>query len=205
VVRAWKMKRSCGSGFFEAEEGYNENESQLETAANPSGASPMKATDAGFELQGNFAGFFRDVFGRRRMALRVAGDEIYLKVPKALRRELDGALVRGQEIVVMGRDSSEDGRGARVVTQVRIAGNAACISCPIRVCAKKNCWRNGGKELWKALQAEIAAGGLAETVKLKAVDCLDHCKKGPNAECGGHDFHHCTPGQAREILAQFTE
>jgi hypothetical protein len=106
-----------------------------------------EGVSTGFEVQGRFAGFFRDIFGKRRMALRVAGEEIYLKVPKALRKELEPILVPGEEVVVLGRDAF-DGRDARVVSELRFRDRPGCIACPIRVCTKKSCWRNGGKELW---------------------------------------------------------
>ncbi len=160
-----------------------------------------------FELQGRFAGFFRDVFGRRRLVLRVAGEERYLKVPKALRKELDGTLRTGQELIVSGSDApaEADAPGEPVVSQVRVAGQAACVTCPIRICTKKNCWRNGGRELWTTLEKKIEAAGLSDSVRLKAVGCMDHCKRGPNAEFGGRDFHHCSTRSADQILESFAE
>lgn len=157
-----------------------------------------------FDLHGTFGGIFRDIFGKRRMALRVEGEELYLKVPKALRRQLEGKLIAGQEISVRGEQEAW-GRGVRVVAQVRSAGREVCVSCPIRVCTKKNCWRSGGKELWAALEREIATAGLTDAVKLEGVDCLDHCKRGPNAECAGHNYHHCTPNSLAAILTPFVE
>lgn len=158
-----------------------------------------------FELHGQFAGFFRDFFGRRRMVLKVAGEELYLKVPKPLRQELDGRLRTGQSVVVTGNEEADSkcglGRDRRVVTTVQVEGEVACVTCPIRVCAKKNCWRDGGKELYRELERQIDEAGLGDRVKLKAVDCLDHCKRGPNAEVAGHDFHRCTVGDAERILA----
>lgn len=156
-----------------------------------------------FELQGRFAGFFRDVFGKRRMVLRVDGEEVYLKLPKALRKELDGALRAGQELIVSGADA--DAPGGLLVSQVRVAGQSACVTCPIRICTKKNCWRNGGRELWSALEKKIEEAGLSDSVRLKAVGCLDHCKRGPNAEFAGRDFHHCSPRTTDEILESFAE
>jgi len=156
-----------------------------------------------FEIQGRFAGFVRDLFGKRRMTLRRAEGDIYLKIPKALRKGLEGRLVIGQEVTVCGEEPV-DGR-KRVVSKVRIAGSDCCVGCPIRVCTKKNCWRNGGKELWETLERKIAEGGLEGTIQLEGVDCLDHCKHGPNAECGGREYHHCRPHDADEILREGVE
>jgi len=160
-------------------------------------------TSVSFEIQGRFAGFFRDFFGKRRMVLRVGNEEIYLKVPKVLRKELDGVLSSNQEVVAIGREGAE-GPKSRVVVQVRTIGNERCIACPILVCTKKNCWRNGGKELWAALEQKIAEAGLSETVKLQGVDCLDRCKHAPNVDCGGREYERCSTADAAEILADFT-
>ena len=157
-----------------------------------------------FEVRGLFAGFFRDFLGKRRMVLRVGEEEVYLRVPKALKKQFADTLMPGQEIVARGHESL-DSREKRMVSQIGLPGQAGCLSCPIRVCAKKNCWRNGGKELWKTLEERIRSAGLEDSVKLKAVDCLDYCKQGPNVEYGGQTFHHCRPRDADEIMAQFTD
>ncbi|HEX2747265.1 MAG TPA: (2Fe-2S) ferredoxin domain-containing protein, partial [Verrucomicrobiales bacterium] len=157
-----------------------------------------------FEVRGRFAGFFRDIFGKRRMVLRVEGDELFLKVPRALRHELEGRLQPGQEVVVSGCTEEHPRGERRVVTLVRTAGETGCVTCPIQVCAKKNCWRNGGKELYRELERQIGDAGLGDMVRLKAVDCLDDCKHGPNAEFAGSEFHRCTLHDAERILRQIT-
>jgi hypothetical protein len=121
---------------------------------------------------------------------------------------LEGKLRPGQRVIVRGTESteSEGGRDRRVVFQVSRAGEGqAAVVCPIRVCAKKNCWRSGGKELWRELERRIADAGLEDTVKLKAVNCLDRCKHGPNVDIPGCEFTRCSPRGAEEILARFTQ
>jgi len=157
-----------------------------------------------FEVRGLFSGFFRDFFGKRRLVLRVGDEEVYLRVPKALKKQFAGVLEPGQEIVARGHEP-HGSDGKRLVSQIGIPGQPGCLSCPIRVCAKKDCWRNGGKELFKALEARLEAAGLEGSVKLKAVDCLDHCKRGPNMEYAGETYHHCTPRDVDEIMAQFSD
>lgn len=156
-----------------------------------------------FTVQGVFAGFFRDIFGKRRMVLREGGHEVFLKIPKALRREQAAVLAPGQEVTVTGHCDQADGR--RVVTGVQPAGSAAAITSPILVCSKKNCWRNGGRAVWDALEHGIAAGGMANSVRLRAVDCLGHCKQGPNLEWGGETIHRCQTRDVSRILAAITE
>jgi hypothetical protein len=156
-----------------------------------------------FELRGQFCGFVRTLLGRRRMVLRVDKEEHFLKVEKALRHRLKSALPPGSEILVLGHERAGDKK--RVVDEVKLMtadGPVAGAVCPIRVCNKKNCWRNGGKELWHALEETLARQGLTEAIGLEGVHCLDHCKRGPNAEWQGRDFHHCTPRDAERIVGK---
>lgn len=163
-------------------------------------SSPSSTT---FELRGLFCGFIRTLLGKRRMVLRVAQEEHFLKVEKELRNRLKTALFPGSEIVVSGHERPGDQK--RVVSEVKLMtadGAVACTQCPIRVCTKKTCWRNGGKELWQALEETLTRNGLTGVVPLEGVHCLDHCKHGPNAEWQGHDFHHCSPKDAEQIVGK---
>jgi NADH:ubiquinone oxidoreductase subunit E len=138
------------------------------------------------------------------MVLRVPGEEILLKVQRELRAELSGRIPRGAVVEVAGVVRTElfTGETKRVVTQVRpLVPVAATQTCTIRICAKKNCWKQGGRELWRAFETEIAGQGLGEAVRLKAVGCLDQCKHAPNIECHGHFYRHCSPAQAPAFLA----
>ena len=157
-----------------------------------------------FQIEGEFRGFFRNISGKRRMAVRADAAELYLKVPKRLRETLRSALAPGQRIFIGGtlKFDRKTGKERRIVSHVRLA-DGALLACPIRVCARKNCWRNGGKELYQALRDGIDEAGLADDVRLKRVDCLDHCKRGPNAACAGRNFHHCQPVDAAKILQPF--
>lgn len=151
------------------------------------------------ELRGTFCGFFRDIFGKRRMALHVGKEELYLKVPKLLRDQLLGKLAAGDELIAVG---VEEG-GRFTVSSVRSAsGVAICAACPIRVCVKKNCWRSGGRELWATLERRLAEVGLSGVVALKEVNCLDHCKHAPNAEWQGRAYRKCGPTDAAAIVAR---
>ncbi len=154
-----------------------------------------------FELRGAYCGFIRTLLGKKRMVLRIGQEEHFLKVEKELRHRLKGTLTPGTEILVLGHERPGDQK--RVVEEVKrltADGPVACAVCPIRVCTKKNCWRNGGKELWQALEESLAQHGLTDAVPLEGVDCLDHCKRGPNAEWQGHDFHYCRPRDAERIV-----
>lgn len=156
-----------------------------------------------FELRGEYCGFIRTMLGKKRMVLRIGSEEHFLKVEKALRHRLKNALTPGTEVLVSGHERAGDRK--RVVSNVHVftaEGPVACATCPIRVCTKNKCWHAGGKELWQALEDTIARRGLMEEVQLEGVHCLDHCKRGPNAEWQGHDFHHCTPRDAERIVGR---
>lgn len=167
-------------------------------------------TSPTFELEGIFSGFVRTLQGKRRMRLQVEGAELLLKVPKALREQLFQTLAPGQLVIVNGVE--ERGRFSdkmkRVVTGVR--GPAAdgqgtsCLTSSIRICTKKNCWRAGGKELWEALEHELKTNDLTSSLRLKGVDCLDNCKRGPNALWGRHFYQRVSSNEASEIVRKIT-
>jgi hypothetical protein len=159
-----------------------------------------------FEMRGEFRGFFRDLLGKRRMVLRVAGEELYLKVPKELRQVIERRIMAGDEVVVHGTEESGDRRAKRLVSQVWLAAEpGVCAICPIEVCTKKNCWRQGGKELWSELEHRLAKAGLQGLVELQGVDCLDRCKHAPNADWNDHEFEDCGPRDVEAIVAKVQE
>ncbi len=162
------------------------------------------STPTDFHLQGEFAGFVRTPAGKKRMVLRMHGEDVLLKVQRELRQELSGRLARGTIVEAAGVVRTElfTGETKRVVTLVRPVGSGAgATTCTIKICAKKNCWKQGGRELWRAFETEIAAQGYEEVVRLKAVGCLDECKHAPNMECHGHVYRRCSPAQAPAFLA----
>lgn len=157
---------------------------------------------APFELLGEFAGFIRTIQGKRRMLLRTSAGDVQLKLPRSLRHQLDGRMSLGTAILVCGLDPGDAlDRTPRVVLRVRVsdaAANDPCFTCPIEVCAKKNCWKQGGRELWRALERELA--GIDDAPALEAVHCLDRCKHAPNFDCGGLEFERCTIEHARQFV-----
>ncbi|HEY0257321.1 MAG TPA: (2Fe-2S) ferredoxin domain-containing protein [Candidatus Methylacidiphilales bacterium] len=158
-----------------------------------------------FRIEGEFRGFFRDVFDRHGLVLQIEDEEIFLKVPKALRKTLKGRLAEGARVVATGFAEFHAGKSLerRVVSQIRLANGSECMSCPIRVCVKKHCWRQGGKEIWRSLEQRIATANLDDTVKLEEVDCFGECKHGPNLEFAGHSYRNCTVREAEKILEPF--
>ena len=159
-----------------------------------------------FVLTGGFGGFVFTPEGKRRLRLRMGDYECLFKVPRLLRRSLIGKLRPGEPIRVAGVEDRdpETGEWRRVATRIAAEGNVAVpvATCPVRVCAKKNCWRQGGRELWDALTRERAnlGSGEAAAVELRRVGCLDRCSGAPNVDCGRLELTRCSPADAPVIL-----
>lgn len=185
----------------------------------PSG--PGTTTTVAFELTGEFRGFVRDAHSKRRLVLHRDGEDLLLKVPKKIRRRLAAEIQTGQEIRACGVEEKDKLTGAnvrRIATRVSparesdaarssqspaaAAATAAAPLAPIRVCAKRHCWQNGGRELWDALENALAAHGLTGAIRLKAVKCLDRCKAAPNADWEECAFRRCAPADAAPIVAR---
>ena len=146
--------------------------------------------------------------GKRRLVLRSVDRERLLKVPRDLRRRMIGNFRVGQTIRVSGIEECDVSKGPSkwVVAAVLTPGDEFAPperrGGTIRVCAKKNCWRQGGRELFAALERGSEARDLAGQVRLKAVGCLDRCEQAPNVDCGDHEFRRCTQRDADTILTQ---
>ena len=163
------------------------------------------------ELTGQFGGFVFTDAGKRRMLLRQGDDARLLKVPRILRRRIIGKFHPGEplRVAVTEERDPETGVLKQVVSQVlpwteEPAASALLMArsvpCVVRVCSKKNCWRNGGRELWEALEREAA--GHTGNVEIRQVGCLDRCKQAPNADGGKHAYSRCSPRDAGSIIAQ---
>ena len=151
-----------------------------------------------FEYTGQFAGFFRDFFGNSRMVLRTSNEELFLGITKPLYASLSDRVVPGQEMMVAG-NVFPGSRVSQLIDDARILKRPGVQRC-IRVCSHKKCWRNGGKDIWRALKQHVSEHDLGQSVRLEMSDCLDHCKRGPNLECDGSLLQHCTIRSAMEFL-----
>ena len=50
----------------------------------------------------------------------------------------------------------------------------------VLICKKSNCWKSGGKEVYKELVSELDKNGIGDRVEIKTTGCLNRCKKAPN-------------------------
>jgi hypothetical protein len=163
-----------------------------------------------FEMRGEFSGFIRDEAGKRRMVVRVGGKAFRFKLPKELRHHFESVLVFGDGVALKGveeRDPILD-KVRHIVQHVEILAPVprshppAATPCQIRICAKKNCWKQGGRELWQVLERRIQEAGMEDSIHLKAVGCMDRCKRAPNLECGKTQISHCSAQLAEQIVGK---
>jgi hypothetical protein len=163
-----------------------------------------------FEFRGTFTRFTRTDAGKRRMALHLStGEEVLFKLPKELRRRYESLLTTGTEVAVAGVEeqhlfSWDIKRTVRFLQILSPAPASACAKCPIRICSKKSCWKNGGESLWQRLEQKIASSNLGDVVQLKAVGCFGNCKRGPNLSCAGEQHERGDRLPLERMLAEIT-
>lgn len=155
-----------------------------------------------FTFTGEFAGFIRLANGKRRLVLRTLAQEMMFKVPKELREELDGMMLRGGTITVHGIEEQEDEHHQFVVNALELGPGNRPDACTIRVCTKKNCWKQGGREVSDALQRELEDAGLSRMVRVKLSGCLDCCKRPPAMMCNERCMDLCTPETAVDLVTR---
>lgn len=163
-----------------------------------------------FDLTGGFGGVILTEAGKHRLLLHVGEAERLFKVPRWMRRRLVGNYRLGQPIRVRGTGERDPLTGQEKWKVAEVLPLAATVppepaamplpAGPVRVCAKKTCWRQGGRELFAALEQGIKARGLEDHLRVKAVNCLDRCKQGPNIDWGDHEFSRCRPADVTAIL-----
>ncbi len=50
----------------------------------------------------------------------------------------------------------------------------------IQVCRKGKCFKQGGQQIWQALEAEVEANPDLQHIAIEATGCMKACKQGPN-------------------------
>ena len=112
-----------------------------------------------------------------------------------------------QPLHVTGHEEHDKGGSRWIVSEIRPVGaqepptaRRSFVPGPIRVCAKKNCWREGGRELCEFLRQQAVLRDVANAVEIKAVGCMDHCKHAPNLQWQGHVIQRASLQDAKEII-----
>jgi NADH:ubiquinone oxidoreductase subunit E len=155
-----------------------------------------------FSFSGEFAGYVRLANGKRRMILRTLDQELILKVPRELRQELDGMLRPGMRITVHGVEEMEEEHSRPVVSEVEFEHPEEAGPCIIRVCSKKNCWKDGGREVAHLLEKELERTGLDRQVRLKLTGCLDCCKYAPTIACNERLIDSCNEACVSDLVGR---
>lgn len=117
--------------------------------------------------------------------------EVWIKIPKSLRHELDPRLTTKSWVQITGTIKQDKKTGlpklkAETVELVNAEGCAALKdstqkkAATILVCQKSSCRKRGADHLCERLEATLEQAGLGKQVKIKKTGCLKKCKQGPN-------------------------
>jgi hypothetical protein len=153
--------------------------------------------------------------------LNTAEGSLAIKLPKYLRPMLVRELVPGGWVQVWAFPDGDRWQGINVLpwpeTEVPAELKAVLTdplkkpalvkakSAPvcIQVCRKGKCFKQGGHQIWSALQAEVEANPNLHHVAIEATGCMNACKQGPNLRVLPQKKMHSrvTPDRALALLA----
>ncbi|SRR5579883_3197458 len=161
--------------------------------------SPMK-----FDFEGQFLGFVSDDGRLKYMRLKVLSEDVYVKLPQALRLTLEKVLQPGEPIWVTGIGSLDRHAHALKLKATQIirlternppAPPVDPLPLPlphptksnlkskpkvkVLVCQKSGCLKRGGKGLYEALGQEICDRSLEQHVTIERTGCLKCCSAAP--------------------------
>ena len=121
--------------------------------------------------------------------------EYTIKVAKELRKKLNIKLEPGCLIKVTGVRKNEIHKQKvsykayniellkKPVSKTVKSSSSSATAIPkakVLFCQKSTCWKNGGKEAFQRMKAELENRDIADRVEMKTVGCLKQCKKAPN-------------------------
>lgn len=158
-------------------------------------------------LKGQFVEVLRSPKGKLKgIVLRTADQTYDIKLPKYLRPVLVRELAPHAFVQVWAYPDEERWRGINIMpledceaialretwadlepltsqaTEPAIASEpvAPAKKMCVQVCRKGKCYKQGGKDILQALQAEVADNPDLQHVSVEGVGCMKACKKGPN-------------------------
>lgn len=176
-----------------------------------------KTTAVEFDWVGQLLDFvIKDGYKIKYLRLNVAEREYWVKVPKALRAELDPAIAPGSQLAVSGWASRCEKTGKlklkaesiqlaeKAIAPTAKAAKGAKKPVKVLVCTKSSCRKRGADAICAKLRERLAAQGLADRVELKPTGCLKACKQGPNVAVlpGKARYSNVTPGRVAAIVAE---
>lgn len=146
-----------------------------------------------FQLHGQLLAFvIKDGYKVKYLRVAVENTELWIKLPKKVRKTLDPRLTPGCYLNIQGiQKLQKTGKTKFTAKTVQLA-NASASELPqgtprrdeaparILVCGKSACRKRGGQQLCHALEQKLHDRGLEDQVQIKTTGCLKACKKGPN-------------------------
>jgi NADH:ubiquinone oxidoreductase subunit F (NADH-binding)/(2Fe-2S) ferredoxin/NAD-dependent dihydropyrimidine dehydrogenase PreA subunit len=88
--------------------------------------------------------------------------------------------------------------------RARLAAERAAVRATITICGGTGCQASRSRSVVAALERELAAAGLADSVRLRVTGCHGFCEQGPIMMIDPHDVFYCrvTEDDVAEILAR---
>lgn len=160
----------------------------------------------GVVLKGQFTEVWRSDKGKiKGLHLRTESDTYPIKLPKYLRPMLVRELAPHAFVQVWAYHDDEKWRGINIMPLSECEAIALrdtwqsqpaasdCLAATatvtveetpqklcVKVCSKGKCFKQGGRQVMKSLEAAIAEDPSLQHVTVEGVGCLKACKKGPN-------------------------
>jgi hypothetical protein len=171
-------------------------------------------------LKGQYAGAYRSDKGKiKGLLLQVGSTEYRIKLPKYLRPMLVRELSPGDLIQVWAYPEDDRWRAINILPlpdceaaalrqQWSDLAPVADLAQPkqkrlcIEVCSKGTCFKQGGRQIYQALQDAVDDNPDLAHVSVKATGCMKACKHGPNLRLpNGQMLHRARPADALARLA----
>lgn len=173
------------------------------------------AAPTGQVLKGQYAGAYRSDKGKiKGLLLRSGETEFTIKLPKYLRPMLLRELAPGDFVQVWAYAEDDCWRAINVLPlpeceavvlrqqwgDLAPAAGLAQASqkrmC-IEVCTKGKCYKQGGRQIYNALQEAVDGNPALDHVAIKGTGCMKACKHGPNLRLpSGQLLHRASPAEA---------
>ncbi len=141
-----------------------------------------------FQIEGEFLGVCAlDGYKLKYLRLRTVERDFLVKIPKELRGGMVYKLSIGDRLRCEGIQKDLKFK-AYAIEKVDISTPVAQLKehtakkakVKILICQSSDCLRNGGKELYSALNQQLHSHNLNESVALQSTGCLKRCKQAPN-------------------------
>lgn len=194
-------------------------------------SAPLKKGIApqGRVLKGQYVGAFRSHKGKLKgLLLKSGGEEHAIKLPKYLRPILVRELLPEEFIQVWAYPDKETWQAINILPlpeaerlmlqqenestrPLEPSSHQPDRPSPqraevcIQVCRKGKCYKQGSREIWQTLQAEVEANPNLQHVSIEATGCMKACKKGPNLRIlpSGKMMNSVSSGKALTVLSDY--